>query len=83
MGGGHQRTLEQVFTAPPPATLAWRDIEALLSYYGTVTEGRGSRIRVAVNGVTMNLHRPHPGKEAHRYQVKHIRQFLERAGVTP
>jgi len=28
-------------------------------------------------------HRPHPGKEAKRYQVEEARELLERAGVKP
>jgi hypothetical protein len=31
----------------------------------------------------LHLHRPHPGKEAKRYQVEQTREFLERLGVAP
>jgi len=29
------------------------------------------------------FHRPHPGKEALRYQVRAVRDFLKLLGVTP
>jgi hypothetical protein len=44
-------------------------------------EGRGSRITFIINGKRADFHRPHPGKEALRYRVKAIREFLEKAGV--
>jgi hypothetical protein len=48
---------------------------------GLVLEREGSRIRMELNGVVWRCHRPHPGKEAKRYQVDECREFLERAGV--
>jgi hypothetical protein len=42
-----------------------------------------SRVKIELNGQQWRCHRPHPGKEAKRYQVEEVREFLERAGVTP
>lgn len=46
-----------------------------------VKEGRGSRVRVELNGVVAVFHRPHPEKEASKGKVKAAREFLEKAGV--
>ena len=35
------------------------------------------------DGEVETFHRPHPAKEAKRYQVRAARAFLERIGVTP
>ena len=32
---------------------------------------------------TANFHRPHPGKEAKRYQVQYLRDFFAVAGFIP
>jgi hypothetical protein len=36
-----------------------------------------------LEGEQWRAHRPHPGKEAKRYQVEEVRELLERAGVRP
>ena len=46
-------------------------------------EGRGSRVRFELNGVTTTFHRPHNQKEARAYQVRDARRFLEEAGILP
>jgi hypothetical protein len=60
------------------------DIEALSKALGgTVTEREGSRVRIELRGEVWRGHRPHPGKEAKRYQVEEFRELLLRVGVTP
>ena len=84
LGRKHQATLADIFTDPVPASIEWKDIEALLKALGAeCSEGAGSRLRVALNGVKAVFHRPHPQKEATKSTVKSIRKFLEAAGVTP
>jgi hypothetical protein len=79
-----QRTLEAIFTDPIHANIAWRDIEALFLALGAeISEGRGSRIRVALNDVRAVFHRPHPKPETKKGAVKSVRRFLQEAGVTP
>jgi hypothetical protein len=64
------------------ANIAWSDIEAMLLYYGAeISEGRGSRVRIALNGVRAVLHRPHPQKETDRGAVASMRRFLAEAGI--
>jgi hypothetical protein len=84
MNNRHRRTLEAVFTDPVSGTLAWADIEALLLACGArVVEGRGSRVRFERDGEIETFHRPHPEKEAKRYQVRAARAFLTRLGIEP
>lgn len=84
MNRTHRRTLEAIFSTPAPANLAWRKIEALLAALGAETvEGAGSRVAFVLNGKRADFHRPHPEKEAKRYQVRAMREFLEMAGIKP
>ena len=48
-----------------------------------ITEGKGSRVRVHLNGVRATFHRPHPGKEACKGAVEAVRDFLANAGAAP
>jgi hypothetical protein len=84
MGPKHQRTLRAIFEDPARSNIAWRDIEAMLVAAGAeVSEGGGSRVRIALNGVRAVFHRPHPQKETDRGAVKSMRRFLIEAGVAP
>ena len=84
MNSRHRRTLEAVFRDPVLGTLAWADVEGLLGAAGARTiEGRGSRVRFEKDGEVETFHRPHPAKEAKRYQVRAARAFLIRIGVEP
>jgi hypothetical protein len=79
----HRRTLEAVFDTPVRANIAWRDIEALfVALGGEITEGSGSRVRVALNGIRAVFHRPHPRVETDRGTVRSDRRFLTEAGGT-
>ncbi len=46
-------------------------------------EGDGSRVSFILNNEKADFHRPHPGKDAKRYQVRNAKDFLTRAGVFP
>jgi hypothetical protein len=84
MNSKHRRTLNAVFADPVSGTINWSDIESLLLWAGAeVVEGRGSRVRFVCGQEVESFHRPHPAKEAKRYQVRAAREFLERIGVTP
>jgi len=80
----HHKTLEAIFEKPERANIAWRDVEALFVALGAeISEGNGSRMRVALNGVRAVFHRPHPRKETNKGAVKSVRRFLESAGEKP
>ncbi len=48
-----------------------------------MSEGRGSRVRVSLEGVDAVFHRPHPRKEINKGAVRSVRRFLMEAGVKP
>jgi len=55
------------------ANIAWPDIEAMLLHFGAeITGGRGSRVRIALNGVRVVFHRG---------AVASMRRFLVEAGI--
>lgn len=84
LSGRHQATLEAIFERPTRADLAWRSIEALLrALGGEVTEGRGSRVRVALRGGRAVFHEPHPEPDTAKGAVEDIRRFLLSVGVKP
>jgi hypothetical protein len=80
----HQRTLSAIFEDPVRANIVWRDIEVMLVANGAeITEGAGSRVRIALNGVRAVFHRPHAQKETDKGAVRSMRRFLTEAGVIP
>lgn len=84
MNSKHQKTLTTIFSLPILGNLEWRQIEALfVTLNAKVIEGSGSRVSFIINDEKGDFHRPHPGKEAKRYQVRNAKDFLTRAGVTP
>lgn len=84
MNSKQKKTLAAVFANPVSGSIEWRDIENLLIAIGCqVIEGDGSRVRFNFNGAVASFHRPHPNKEAKRYQVREAREFLTQIGVRP
>jgi hypothetical protein len=80
----HRATFEAIFATPIRAGIAWREIEALfVACGGEISEGQGSRVRVALNGVRAVFHRPHPRKETDKGAVKSVRRFLTEAEIEP
>lgn len=84
MNSKHRRTLQIVFTDPVSGTVEWASIEALLVAIGCrIIEGNGSRVKFEKDGEVESFHRPHPAKEAKRYQVRAARAYLVRLGIEP
>ena len=84
MNKKHRRTFQAIFTDPIRANVNWMDIEALLAALGAeISEGKGSRVRVALNDVRAVFHRPHPQKETDKGALRSLRRFLEEAGFEP
>jgi len=82
--GKHRKNLITLFEKPERANIPLKDVEALFTSLGAeISEGNGSRVRVALNGVRAVFHRPHPQKETEKGAVKSVRRFLETAGVKP
>ncbi|WP_122464769.1 type II toxin-antitoxin system HicA family toxin [Brevundimonas lutea] len=84
MNSKHRKTLAAIFANPVSGGLAWDAIERLFLAVGCdAVEGDGSRVRFVKNGVVGAFHRPHPAKEAKRYQVRDAREFLSKLGIEP
>lgn len=82
MNAKHRKTLIALFARPTLASIPFSDIESLIEALGgRIEEREGSRIKADLKGEQWRAHRPHPGKEAKRYQVEEIRELLERIGV--
>ena len=84
MNSRQKKVLAAIFADPVSGTMEWVAIENLLVSIGCeVIEGSGSRVRFALGTEAEAFHRPHPAKEAKRYQVRDARNFLLRIGVVP
>ncbi|OYU16190.1 MAG: hexulose-6-phosphate isomerase [Alphaproteobacteria bacterium PA4] len=83
LAAGHQKTLRRIMGNPVPADMRWSEIEALFRALGAeISEGSGSRVRVALGGVRAVFHRPHPSPETKRSAVRSVRDFLLAAGLS-
>lgn len=84
MNSRQRKTLEALFKEPTSANIEWAAIESLLIAVGCrAVEGNGSRVAFERDGERESFHRPHPAKEAKRYQVRLARDFLMRLGIKP
>ena len=64
MNEKHRRTLKSIFQLPVQANVIWKDVESLMRHLDAeITEGQGSRVRFALNGVRATFHRPHPKRK--------------------
>lgn len=84
MKAKHRKTLEALFATPTRANITFSDIERLIvALGGEVRAGAGSRVVFELKGKRAYLHRPHPGREAKKYQIEEVREFLELLEVAP
>jgi hypothetical protein len=84
LGPRHRKTLEAIFERPTRANIRWTEVVGLLRAVGAeISEGRGSRVRMALNERRAVFHRPHPGPEMVKGAVEALRDFLTEAGVGP
>ena len=61
MNKKQRQTLGRIFEKPDRSDIEWSDVEALFKALGgELSEGRGSRVRVALKDVRAVFHRPHP-----------------------
>ncbi|MCL2076555.1 MAG: type II toxin-antitoxin system HicA family toxin [Betaproteobacteria bacterium] len=82
MNSKHRKTLAGIFAVPTKGTLEWARIEALLVAIGCeVQEGKGSAVTFRKDGLSLFVHRPHPGKESLHYRVERARDFLEQLNL--
>ena len=82
MNNKNKRTLAAIFEDPLRSDILWSNIKSLLYALGAeISEGKGSRVRIAFKGVRAVFHRPHPRRVTDKGSVKSIRRFLIAAGV--
>lgn len=73
---------QKIFEQLERSDISWKDIEGLFVALGAeITEGRGSRVRVALNDIRAVFHRPHPERVTSKGTVKSVRRFLMESGV--
>ena len=83
MSHKHKRILKSIFTEPASGNLHWREVESLLRHLGAEFQStHGARFTVKLNKVEGQLHRPHHGGTLSKQDVRQLRGFLARAGVT-
>lgn len=83
MSHKHANLLSTIFQDPLSANIHWREVESLLNHLGASVEpSHGARFKVTLNGVTDFLHHPHHSSVCTKDFIKHLRDFLSRAGVS-
>jgi hypothetical protein len=84
MSHKHLNLINTLFQDPISGNIHWREIESLLHHLGASMEPiHGARFRVVLNGIEGILHHPHHSNVLMREDVKHLRQYLASARVTP
>lgn len=82
MNSKQLKILKTIFTPTVKSNINWVDIENLMSALGAkIREGKGSAGVFVLNGKVFPFHRPHPQKEAKKYQIQDLRKFLTELGV--
>jgi hypothetical protein len=88
MNSKQKAVLAAIFKDPVSGTIPWSDIEGLLVAAGCERKQKkqrtgGSRVKFVKDGMIASFHRPHPQKEAKKYQVEDARAYLTRLGIEP
>lgn len=84
MNAKQKKIVQLIFKRPTSSNIAWKDIENLMVSLGAkIREGKGSAGVFILNDKVFPFHKPHPQKEAKRYQVDDLRKFLSEMGVIP
>lgn len=84
MSHKHVNFIRAIFQDPISGNIHWREVESLLHHLGASVESlSGARVRVLLNGTEGILHRPHHSNVLDRQAVKHLREYLAHARVTP
>ena len=69
--------LQKIFEEPERSDIPRKDIEGLFVALGAeITEGRRSRVRVALDDIRAVFHRPHPERVTSKGTVKSVRRFF-------
>jgi hypothetical protein len=84
MSHKHENLLQTIFAGPVSGNVHWREVEAMLVHLGAQVEPHhGASFHVALNGVEGFLHRPHNSPTCTKQELRHVRDYLASAGVSP
>jgi len=82
MNKKQQKIFDLIFKNPVQSNIKWSNIESLFKNLGAeISEGNGSRVRIALNNSRAVFHRPHPERETDKGTLMSVRKFLIEAGV--
>jgi len=71
-----RKTMKKIFEDPIPIDVTFRDAIALLKSLGAeISEGKGSRVRIFVNGTVHILHKPHGNKSDGSISKRDVKAF--------
>lgn len=84
MSHKHSNLLHAIFHDPVSNNIHWREIESLLNHLGAkIVPVHGARFHVILNDCDDFIHHPHQSSVCDRAMIKHLREYLARAGVSP
>ena len=84
MSHKHRNVLQAIYHDPVSSNIQWREVESLLNHLGASIEpSHGARFRVVLNQREFFIHHPHHSNEFAKQEIKHLREGLASAGVTP
>ena len=72
MSHKHLHLLQAIYHDPPSANIHWREVESAY----------GARFRIVLNRFEFFMHHPHNNSTCPKQEIKQLREFLARAGVT-
>ena len=82
MNSKQSKTLKNIFSQVTKSNINWQDIEKLMLAIGAkIKEDKGSAGVFILKDKVFPFHRPHPQKEAKKYQIQDLKKFLTEQGV--
>ena len=82
MSHKHESLLNTILSGPVSGNIHWREVESMLMHLGaTVEPHHGASFRIVLNGVEGFLHRPHNNNTCSKQELRHVRDYLETAGI--
>ena len=80
----YESLLHTIFEGPVSGNVHWREVESMLTHLGARVEPHhGASFRVVLNGVEGFIHRPHNSPTCTKQELRHVRDYLVAAGVSP
>jgi hypothetical protein len=84
MSHKHENLLRSIFEGPVSGNVHWREVESMLVHLGAKVEPHhGASFRVVLNEVEGFIHHPHNSNTCTKQDLRHVRDYLVSAGVSP